>query len=236
MSEPSRFERSALAQLSLTRMLAFLREPEAIFWVFAFPILLALALGIAFRNTGPPRSAVVVSTGLGDGALRRALMESRDLTVSILPPSDAEALLRRGKALVLVRPGDPPTLEYDPSRPETRLAQLLDIYYISVAHRIGFAFHAHSAVLLSFGHAARRHKVVVVDHLGADKTALQVGVDGPGGALGHRAPAYRPGAHLVFASRQEADQAQQRVRFADHFAQPRRPQSHALAKLGGVLR
>ena len=73
-------------------------------------------------------------------------------------------------------------------------------------------------------------------HLGANEAALQVGVDGPGGALGHRAPADRPGAHLVFAHRQEADQAQQRVGFAHHFAQPRRPQAHALAKLGGVLR
>ena len=125
MSERGAFERSALAQLSLTRMQAFLREPEAIFWVFAFPILLALALGIAFRSTGPPRSAVVISTGRGDGALLRALQETPELTARVAGPADADATLRRGKALVLVRPGDPPTLVYDPSRPETRLAQLL---------------------------------------------------------------------------------------------------------------
>ena len=29
------------------------REPEVIFWVFGFPILLALGLGIAFRDKPP---------------------------------------------------------------------------------------------------------------------------------------------------------------------------------------
>lgn len=124
MSEARGFQHSALAQLSLTRMLAFLREPEAIFWVFAFPILLALALGIAFRSQGIPRSAVVIATGTGDGALLRALQRSPDLAVRVLPPDQADQELSRGKALVLVRPGDPPRLVFDPSRPETRLAQI----------------------------------------------------------------------------------------------------------------
>jgi hypothetical protein len=39
-----------LVQLTLVRFREFLREPEALFWVFAFPILLAVGLGIAFRN------------------------------------------------------------------------------------------------------------------------------------------------------------------------------------------
>src|SRR5207248_8330156 len=42
-----------LVQLTLARMREFYREPEAIFWVFGFPIVLAFALGIAFRNRGP---------------------------------------------------------------------------------------------------------------------------------------------------------------------------------------
>ena len=32
------------------RMLELWREPEVIFWVFVFPLLLALGLGIAFRD------------------------------------------------------------------------------------------------------------------------------------------------------------------------------------------
>ena len=35
-----------LAQLTLVRFREFWREPEAIFWVFIFPILLAAGLGL----------------------------------------------------------------------------------------------------------------------------------------------------------------------------------------------
>ncbi len=43
-----------LWQLTMTRFREFLREPEAVFWVFAFPVLLACALGLAFRSQGRP--------------------------------------------------------------------------------------------------------------------------------------------------------------------------------------
>src|SRR3977135_4397635 len=39
-----------LVQLTLVRFREFIREPEALFWVFAFPVLLAAGLGVAFRN------------------------------------------------------------------------------------------------------------------------------------------------------------------------------------------
>jgi ABC-2 type transport system permease protein len=42
-----------IVELTLARMREFLREPEAVFWVFAFPVLMALALGIAFRSQRP---------------------------------------------------------------------------------------------------------------------------------------------------------------------------------------
>ena len=38
--------------LTLTRIREFVREPEAVFWVFVFPVLLAMVLGVAFRNAG----------------------------------------------------------------------------------------------------------------------------------------------------------------------------------------
>ena len=120
------FDRSALFQLSYARMVAFLREPEAIFWVFAFPILLALALGIAFRSSGPARSVVGIEQGPGSVDMQRALAASEGLEVRILTPQEGDQELRRGKIAVLVRPaaGGSPTLAFDPARPETRLAQL----------------------------------------------------------------------------------------------------------------
>ena len=36
--------------LALARLREFFREPWAIFWVYGFPLLMALALGTAFRN------------------------------------------------------------------------------------------------------------------------------------------------------------------------------------------
>src|SRR3989449_4267354 len=56
-------------QLALSRMREFYREPEAVFWVFGFPIVLAFALGLAFRNTGPGKLQVGVVAGAGDSAL-----------------------------------------------------------------------------------------------------------------------------------------------------------------------
>ena len=79
-------DRSALWQLTLARMLGFLREPEALFWVFAFPVLLAMALGIAFRGQGPQKSQVAVEAGPRAAAVARALAASSDLTVATLEP------------------------------------------------------------------------------------------------------------------------------------------------------
>ncbi|MEP7117145.1 MAG: ABC transporter permease, partial [Acidobacteriota bacterium] len=40
----------ALRELTLSRLREFLREPEAVFWVFAFPVIMTCALGVAFRT------------------------------------------------------------------------------------------------------------------------------------------------------------------------------------------
>jgi ABC-type multidrug transport system permease subunit len=122
----SRLERSAIWQLSLARMFAFLREPEAVFWVFAFPVLLALALGIAFRNQGPQRARVGIEARAAGTPLARSLSNSPDLEVVVLEPDEATRALRRGRiAVLVVQDGrGAPLLRYDPSRPETRLAYL----------------------------------------------------------------------------------------------------------------
>ncbi|HJS47856.1 MAG TPA: hypothetical protein VJ773_07720, partial [Gemmatimonadales bacterium] len=49
-----------LAQLTAVRFLEFVREPEAVFWTFVFPVLLAAGLGLAFRNRPPDRVPVAV--------------------------------------------------------------------------------------------------------------------------------------------------------------------------------
>ena len=115
-----------LVELTRARMLGFLREPEAVFWTFVFPILMALALGIAFRNQGQEKAKVGVEQGPRAEALAAALGKSPALDVARLAPEEVEPALRRGRVAVVVR-GDStgPHLAYDPTRPETRLASML---------------------------------------------------------------------------------------------------------------
>src|SRR5512145_1977809 len=49
-----------LLELTAMRVREFLREKEAVFWVFVFPVLMTFALGIAFRNTGPEKAPVAI--------------------------------------------------------------------------------------------------------------------------------------------------------------------------------
>src|SRR5580658_8946392 len=83
----------ALAQLTLTRFREFLREPEALFWVFLFPILLAAGLGLAFRN----RPAEVLKVGAVTPGIASAMRSEKLLDVQELDTRTADNALRAGK-------------------------------------------------------------------------------------------------------------------------------------------
>ena len=86
-----------LWQLTLVRFREFLREPEALFWVFGFPLLLAAGLGLAFRNT-PAEVLTVGVAGTGLAAFENA----PTLAVESFPTVD-EGLraLREGRVALL---------------------------------------------------------------------------------------------------------------------------------------
>src|SRR5947207_12675969 len=111
-------------QLALSRMREFYREPEAVFWVFGFPIVLAFALGLAFRNTGPGRLQVGVTRGPGDSALAATLDSSPRLVATVLDTATARLRLRTGRIALLAIPGDPVVYRHDPTRTRRRLAPL----------------------------------------------------------------------------------------------------------------
>ncbi|HWC72785.1 MAG TPA: ABC transporter permease [Gemmatimonadales bacterium] len=111
-------------QLALARMREFYREPEAVFWVFGFPIVLAFALGLAFRNTGPGKLQIGVRAGPGDSAIAAALDSSPRLTATVLDTTTARLRLRAGRIALLVVPGDPIVYRYDSTRTESGLARL----------------------------------------------------------------------------------------------------------------
>jgi ABC-type multidrug transport system permease subunit len=115
-------------QLTRVRYREFFREPEAVFWVFIFPVLLAAGLGIAFRNQTPERTSVaVVNTGPEAPRLADALRHASGLDVSVLTDSASTEALRVGNVALVAVPsfGGEVDYRYDDSRPESRTARLL---------------------------------------------------------------------------------------------------------------
>ena len=117
-----------LTQLVLVRFLEFWREPEAVFWVFIFPILLAAGLGIAFRQRPPEviKVGVLVSEPYA-GTVSDAIARDERLEVIALDDSAGMHALRTGRIALLAVPGAERTVEYrfDDTRPDARNARLL---------------------------------------------------------------------------------------------------------------
>ena len=114
-----------LYQLTLWRTREFLREPEAMFWVFAFPILLAFALGLAFKNRGPDKVKLGVVDRAGAAELRAAFDSVGGIDGLVLDSVEAFDRLRTGRVSVLVLPGDPVALQFDSTRQESHVARLV---------------------------------------------------------------------------------------------------------------
>ncbi|MEE8191492.1 MAG: ABC transporter permease [Gemmatimonadales bacterium] len=112
-----------LWQLTRARVLEFIREPEAIFWVFVFPVLLALGLGIAFRNRPVESLRIAVQEGPGAAELAAKLDSFPDLRARLMDPDEASNELRTGKLTLVVVPGDTVTYVFDPTRSESQLAR-----------------------------------------------------------------------------------------------------------------
>jgi ABC-type multidrug transport system permease subunit len=119
MSKPSH----PLWELTRARVFEFVREPEALFWVFIFPVLLALGLGIAFRNRPAESLRIAVEDGPGAAELAASLDSFPELRALLMPPAEAQNELRSGKLTLVVVPGDSVTYVFDPTRSEGLLAR-----------------------------------------------------------------------------------------------------------------
>jgi ABC-2 type transport system permease protein len=118
----SSLQTSSLYQLTMTRFRLFLREPEAIFWIFVFPILLAVGLGIAFRN----RPADVLQVGATTAQLTRALATDKGLTAATMDELTGTQALATGRILLLaIQKPDGVAYKYDDTNPDGRTARLL---------------------------------------------------------------------------------------------------------------
>ena len=123
----ARDSRSPVIELTLARFREFLREPEAVFWTFIFPILLATGLGIAFRSRPTDHAKVAVLESPRAAAVQSLLKQDSTLTIQVLNDSAAARALRIGEVALLVVPaaGDSVEYRFDPARTEARTARLL---------------------------------------------------------------------------------------------------------------
>ena len=112
-----------LVQLTLARMREFIREPEAVFWTFGFPIVVSLALALAFPSRADRPVVVGLYPAPASDSLRSTLKGSHGITIRDVRPDDEHRALREGEVNVVVVPTTPPTYRFDPAREESRLAR-----------------------------------------------------------------------------------------------------------------
>jgi ABC-2 type transport system permease protein len=115
--------RHQLVELVLTRVREFIREPEAVFWAVAFPVMLAAGLGVAFRE----RPAEVLKVAASSPSIAAALGQEPGLAVETLTPETGEVALRSGKIALLAEPAPDGAVVYrfDDTNPEGRTARML---------------------------------------------------------------------------------------------------------------
>jgi ABC-2 type transport system permease protein len=115
-----------LGQMILARLREFYREPEAIFWVYCFPLLLAIVLGLAFAGRAPEPPDVDVervdNAKLVDDIVTP--LRAAKIKVEICSKEECAARLRTGKSAMTIVPGTHgPTYHYDPTRSDSVLAR-----------------------------------------------------------------------------------------------------------------
>src|SRR5450432_1681392 len=104
------------------------REPEVIFWVFGFPILLALGLGIAFRDKPPDVIRVAIVSGSPSPnalAMIQRAPGASSIHADVLDESAALRGFRLGKYDLVIEsnPEGGYVYRYDPARPESVFAR-----------------------------------------------------------------------------------------------------------------
>lgn len=123
------FKGHPMVQLTLVRFREFIREPEAVFWTFVFPILLAAGLGIAFRQKGPEQIQIgVVSSPGTEAGIAAAIRSDSNLIIKTYDDSAGALALRTGKIALLVIPGsarDSVRYLFDRGRSEAANARLV---------------------------------------------------------------------------------------------------------------
>jgi ABC-2 type transport system permease protein len=126
---PRTWRDAQIVQLAAVRFREFIREPEALFWVFIFPVLLTAGLGLAFRGKPADTAlvAVVEAPNHAGPDVTALLAQSKSVVVHRMTSDSSMEALRDGKvALIAVEDSAGKiSYRYDPARDESRTARLI---------------------------------------------------------------------------------------------------------------
>ncbi len=139
---------SSLRELYLARLREFYRQPARIFWVYGFPMVLAIGLGLAFKSPASPKilvdlvemtqpppaiKALLTTQGVrtsGDqNGPQTVIVPGRDgrptLEIRLVSRDEGDRRIKTGKTPLLVIPDASSRIHYryDPTRPEASAAR-----------------------------------------------------------------------------------------------------------------
>ena len=108
---------TALWQLTLARFREFYREPAALFWVYGFPLILAVVLGLAFQSRPVPPATVDIQDDPSNAAatekLRQTLSTDPGLKVAVHEEEECRQRLRTNKTDLVIVPRRESTAGYE---------------------------------------------------------------------------------------------------------------------------
>ena len=123
-----------LLELTKARLREFFREPGTVFWVFGFPLLMALGLGLAFRSKPPeqPVVAVVVQENaptpgqLTPRQLASVLVESKAIRAQVTSKEEALDALTHARVDVIVELSNQgANYRFDPTQDKSPVAKMV---------------------------------------------------------------------------------------------------------------
>ena len=115
----------AFRQLILSRLREFYREPEAVFWVYGFPLILAIGLGIAFSGGKPEPPKVDIQGETEDARVQDLvrILQAAQMKVEVHDADECKRRLKRGQTALFIIPDSKPRFVFDEARAESVLAR-----------------------------------------------------------------------------------------------------------------
>lgn len=88
--------------ITITRLKEFVRRPEAVFWVYFFPVLMIIVLGLAFQNQTAETFNVNVINNSWATYVTQPLADHPQITTHLVDDKESSQRLRSGKSVMAI--------------------------------------------------------------------------------------------------------------------------------------